>query len=73
MVDPFGAQEGDDGVDGVEGGGAESRVLGEGFAGVDAEDFEAEDFLFDLEGEVGVSWGVEWVLLEEALCVCGGL
>lgn len=67
LVDALGLEEGDDGVDGVEGGAAEGRVEGEGSARVDTHDLEAEDLLLELEGDVGVRWGVEWVLVEEAL------
>lgn len=66
-MDAFGAEEGDDGVQAVERSRVEGGVLGEGFAGVDAEDLQAEDLLFDLVGEVGGRWGVEWMGLEEAL------
>ncbi|PON82348.1 hypothetical protein TorRG33x02_218430, partial [Trema orientale] len=63
-----GAEEGDDGVDGGEGGGVEVRVEGEGPARVDPHDLEAEDLLLDLEGEVGgLGLGVERVLVEDAL------
>lgn len=65
-MDALGLEEGDDGVDGVEGGGAEGGVEGESAAGVDAHDLEAEDLLLELEGDVGVGGGVEGVLLEEA-------
>lgn len=64
-MEAFGLEEGDDGVDGFHGGGAEIRVLGEGLACVDAHDFEAEDFLFEVEGEFRVGGRIERVLLEE--------
>lgn len=67
LVDALGLEEGDDGVDGVEGGAAEGGVEGEGPARVDAHDLEAEDLLLELEGDVGVGRGVERVLVEEAL------
>lgn len=53
-------------MDGVEGGGVEGRVHGEGAAGVDAHDLEAEDFLLELEGDVGVGGLVEGVFVEES-------
>lgn len=65
-VDALGLEEGDDGVDGAEGGGVESGVEGERSAGVDAHDLEAEDFLLELEGDVGVGGLVERVFLEES-------
>ncbi|PKI26328.1 hypothetical protein CRG98_048983, partial [Punica granatum] len=58
--------EGDDGVYGVKRDGVEGGVEGEGAAGVDPHDFEAEDLLLELKGDVGVGRGVERVLLEEA-------
>lgn len=64
-VDALGLEEGDDVVDGVEGGGVEGGVEGEGAAGVDAHDLEAEDFLLELEGDVGVGGLVEGVFVEE--------
>lgn len=71
-VDALGLEEGDDGVDGVEGGGMEGRIDGEGAAGVDAHDLEAEDLLLELEGDVGVGGLVEGVLLEEGFGFGGG-
>lgn len=50
-MEAFGLEEGDDGVDGVERGGVETRVLGQSPARIDAHDFEAEDFLFELGGD----------------------
>lgn len=45
-------EEGDDGVNGVEGGSVERGVEGECLTGVDTHYLEAQDFLFELEGEV---------------------
>lgn len=52
---------------GVEGSRVEGWVECESLTGVDTEDFEAEDFLFELKGEIGVSLGVEWVVNKDAL------
>lgn len=65
-MDAFGLEEGDNGVDGGEGSGAEGRVEGEGFPGIDSHDFEADDFFFEFGGEFVVGGGVEWVAVEEA-------
>ncbi|KAI6705965.1 hypothetical protein NL676_008927 [Syzygium grande] len=74
LVDALGLEEGDEGIDGVEGGGGEGRIEGSGSARVDAYDLEAEDLFLEMEGDVGVGWGVEWVLVEEALGgLCGQL
>lgn len=66
-VDALGLEEGDDGVDGVEGLGVESGVYRERAAGVDAHDLEAEDFLLVFQGDVGVGCLVERVFVEESL------
>lgn len=39
MVNAFGEEKGDDGVNGIRGGGTEIRVQGEGSAGINAHDF----------------------------------
>lgn len=65
MLDAFGLEESDDGVDGIKGGGMERRVSSEGFAGIDTHDFKTQDLFFELEGEFCVGWSVEWVFMEE--------
>lgn len=57
---------------GVEGSRVEGWVECESLTGVDTEDFEAEDFLFELKGEIGVSLGGEiWGLHSQScLAVC---
>ena len=45
----------------------ERRVEGECLARIDAEDFKAEDLLFELQGDIGVGLGVQRVFLENAL------
>lgn len=52
VVDAFGLEVGEEGLDGIGGGVAEVRVEGEGAAGVDAHDFEAEDLFLDVGREV---------------------
>lgn len=57
-MDAFGEEEGEEGVEGVEWGGAEGGVLGEGLTGVNAHGLQALDLVLQLEG-------VWWVLFLE--------
>lgn len=48
-------EEGDNLVDGGERSGEERWVYGKGFAGIDAHDFEADDFFFEFGRELFLS------------------
>lgn len=50
-MDAFGLEEGDYLVDAMQRSSVERRVLGECSTGVNAHDFEAQDFLLELKGD----------------------
>lgn len=64
-MNAFGLEEGDDRMNGLKSCRVERGIEREGLAGVDAHDFKAEDFFFDLGRESGVK---KRVLVEEG---CG--